>query len=155
MSDELLEIVDNMKQPSVWIRILFMAVFVIGSYLLILPLIVILSIGQALFTLFTGKPNANLLYFAATLELYASQVIRFLTYVSEEKPFPFSDLPELEDSSLAEAEATQKKANGSAAKSKPAAAKKAPAKKAAKKKAASKSASDKKETGKKADDEDS
>lgn len=161
MSDELLEIVDNIKQPSVWIRILFMIVFVIGSYMLILPLIVILSIGQALFTLFTGKANANLLYFAATLDLYASQVIKFLTYVSEEKPFPFSDLPEVEDNSLAETDSPKKKANGSAAntdKSESSSEKKSSArtpakKKAAKKKAPKKSAGTKKASEKKADDE--
>lgn len=161
MSDELLEIVDNIKQPSVWIRILFMIVFVIGSYVLILPLIVILSIGQALFTLFTGKTNENLLYFAATLDLYASQVIKFLTYVSEEKPFPFSDLPEVEDNSLAEADSPKKKANGSGAKSdksessseKKSSARTPAKKKAAKKKAPKKSASAKKASEKKADDE--
>ena len=30
MSDELIEIVDNIKQPSVWIRVLFMIVFAVS-----------------------------------------------------------------------------------------------------------------------------
>lgn len=151
MSDELLEIVDNIKQPSVWIRVLFMVVFGIASYLLILPLIIILSIAQALFTLITGEPNENLRYFSGTLVLYVSQIIEFLTYLSEEKPFPFSDFPELEDHSLAPAATaagTARKANGAAAgDEKPkgpakrkAAAKKSPVRKPARKKATKKSA---------------
>ncbi len=147
MSDELSEIVDNIKQPSVWIRVLFMIVFGFASYLLILPLIIILSIAQTLFTLITGGTNENLRYFSASLELYVSQIIKFLTYLSEEKPFPFSDFPEVEDTSLSEAPASPaKKANASpvdAGKSKlasrkKASTKKAPVKKDARKKAAKK-----------------
>ena len=48
MSDELIEIVDNIKQPSVWIRVLFMIVFALASYIIILPLVLVLSIAQGL-----------------------------------------------------------------------------------------------------------
>ncbi|MEX0963412.1 MAG: DUF4389 domain-containing protein [Pseudohongiellaceae bacterium] len=163
MSEELLEIVDNIKQPSVWIRVLFMVLFGIASYLLILPLIIILSIAQALFSLITGKPNANLRYFSATLELYVSQIIKFLTYLSEVKPFPFSDLPEVEDSSLedeSEKPEAKKQTNGSAGTASKtesvdnnkASVKKTPAKKAAKKKAAKKTTTTKPETRQDSDD---
>lgn len=164
MSDEFLDIADNMREPSVWIRVLFMIVFGIASYFLILPLIIILSIAQALFTLIAGEPNENLKYFSATLDLYISQIIKFLTYLSEEKPFPFSDFPEVEDSSLSEAAAsTAAKANGASsdAAGKQSAAKvstakrKAPAKKAAKKKTAKKQAANKGEPAKKSTDEES
>lgn len=159
MSDELLEIVDNIKQPSVWIRVLFMVVFGIASYLLLLPLIIILSIAQALFTLITGEPNENLRYFSATLVLYVSQIIRFLTYLSEDKPFPFSDFPELEDDSLAPAttaSAAAQKANGSVASdekakgsaTRKASAKKSPARKPARKRTTKKSPARKETPGK-------
>ncbi len=101
MSDELEEIVDNIKKSSAWIRVLFMLVFAAALYFIILPLILVLSIAQALFSILTGDSNANLRYFSATLELYISQIINFLTYNSEEKPFPFSDFPEVEDGSPA------------------------------------------------------
>ncbi|GJM13608.1 MAG: hypothetical protein DHS20C12_20110 [Pseudohongiella sp.] len=138
MSDEFEEIVDNIREPSVWIRILFMIAFSLAAYFVLLPLIIVLSIAQALFTLITGQSNANLRYFSATLGLYVTQVIEFLTYLSEVKPYPFSDLPEVEDNSLQE-ESTPKKKSSAAAK-KPAAKKKAVKKKAAKKKAAKKKA---------------
>jgi len=100
MSDELDKIVDNVSEPSFWFRILFMLAFAIASYFIILPLIIVLSVAQMLFTLVTGQVNANLRYFSATLALYVPQVIEYLTYLSEEKPYPFSDLPEVEDDSL-------------------------------------------------------
>ena len=147
MSDELIEIVDNIKQPSVWIRVLFMIIFAVASYIIILPLVLVLSIAQALFVLITGEINANLRYFSATLELYVSQIIKFLTYLSEVKPFPFSDLPEVEVDSLKEAPASssekkkaatrtpKKETENKAAAAKPVK-KKVAKKKAAKKKAA-------------------
>jgi hypothetical protein len=154
MSDELNEIAKNITQPSVWIRMLLMTVFAIAFYFVLLPLILTLSIAQALFTLITGKGNANLKYFSSALELYISQLFKFMTYLSEVKPFPFSDLPDVEDDSLQEKSApkkTNKKTNaaakdgvGASAAStvvaKPAVKKKAATKKAAPKKAAKKKA---------------
>ena len=117
MSDKLNEIVDNITQPSAWIRILLMTVFAVASYFVLLPLILVLSIAQALFTLITGKCNANIRYFSSTLELYISQLFKFMTYLSEVKPYPFSDLPEVEDDSLQQESTpkkTSKKADGAA-----------------------------------------
>lgn len=152
MSDELEEIVNNIKEVAFWKRILFMIAFAIATYFIIVPLIFVLSIAQALFTLITGQGNANLRYFAATLSLFVTQLVDFLTYLSEVKPYPFSDLPEVEDGSLHDesaAKSANKKENGaakdeakasatSAAGKKPAVKKTAVKKKAAKKKAAKK-----------------
>jgi hypothetical protein len=49
---------------------------------------------QFLFALITGNDNKNLRAFCDSLSQYIFQAIRFLTYNSEEKPFPFSDWPE-------------------------------------------------------------
>lgn len=155
MSDEFEEIVDNIREPSVWIRILFMIAFSVASYFVLLPLIFVLSIAQALFMLITGQSNANLRYFSATLGLYVTQVIEFLTFLSDAKPYPFSDLPEVEDKSLQTKSNAKdeskvndaKKASGnSKAAKKPAAKKKAAKKKVAKKKAVKKEVKKKPET---------
>ena len=141
MSDELDEIVDNIREPSFWARILLMIVFALASYIILLPLILVLSIAQALFTLITGQSNANLRYFSSTLVLYVSQVIQYLNYLTDVKPYPFSDLPEVEDDSLDEQAASSKKGSADsskASKEKPAAKKAAPKK--AKKKVAKKKA---------------
>ena len=108
MSDELNEIVDNITKPSVWTRMLLMTIFAVASYFVLLPLILVLSIAQALFTIITGKGNANIRYFSSALELYTSQLFKFMTYLSEVKPFQFSDLPQVEDDSLQEKSAPKK-----------------------------------------------
>jgi hypothetical protein len=155
MSDELNKIVDNITQPSSWIRILLVTVFAVASYFVLLPLILVLSIAQALFTLITGKSNANIRYFSSALELYISQLFKFMTYLSEVKPYPFSVLPDLEEDLLQEESApkkTSKKMDGvakgevkvsaeSTVVAKPAVKKKAATKKSATKKVAKKKAS--------------
>jgi hypothetical protein len=134
-----------------------MTVFAVASYFFLLPLILVLSIAQALFTLITGKGNANIRYFSSALELYISQLFKFMTYLSEVKPYPFSDLLEVEDDSLQQESApkkTGKKTDGAAKDEvkvsaastvvvKPAVKKKAATKKSATKKVAEKKASKK------------
>lgn len=96
MADDMDQIVDNLKQPSSWIRVLFMIGFAILLYVVIAPLIFILMIVQALFVLFTGDYNINLKFFGAALAQYVSQILLFISYNSEHRPFPFSDFPAIE-----------------------------------------------------------
>ena len=42
---------------------------------------------------FTTKPNENLAGFGALLVAYVSQILNFVTFNSESRPFPFSDFP--------------------------------------------------------------
>jgi len=146
MSKKLDESIDNVIQSPVWIRTLFVVVFAIASYFILLPLIIVLSIAQGLFTLITGNANANLKYFSAVLELYISQLFRFLTYLSEVKPYPFSNLPEVEDVSL-EHEPTRKKESTEGASAKRTTAKESAAKKKTIKKKATKKKAEKKPSG--------
>jgi len=146
MSKKLNKSIDNVIQSPVWIRTLLVAVFAIASYFILLPLIIVLSIAQGLFTLITGNANANLKYFSAVLELYISQLFRFLTYLSEVKPYPFSDLPEVEDVSL-ENEPAQKKESKEEASAKRTTAKESAAKKKTIKKKATKKKAEKKPSG--------
>ena len=146
MSKKLDKSIDNVIQSPVWTRTLFVAVFAIASYFILLPLIIVLSIAQGLFTLITGNANANLKYFSAVLELYISQLFRFLTYLSEVKPYPFSDLPEVEDVSL-ENEPAQKKESKEEASAKRTTAKESAAKKKTIKKKATKKKAEKKPSG--------
>ena len=146
MSKKLDKSIDNVIQSPVWIRTLFVVVFAIASYFILLPLIIVLSIAQGLFTLITGNANANLKYFSAVLELYISQLFRFLTYLSEVKPYPFSDLPEVGDVSL-EDEPARKKESKEEASAKRTTAKESAAKKKTIKKKATKKKAEKKPSG--------
>jgi hypothetical protein len=97
MSEDLDDIVDNLREPSAWIRVLFMVGFALVLHLIVGPIIIVLMIVQALFKLITGETNFNLRRFGRALGQWVYEVIQFLTYNSKEKPFPFSDFPPLED----------------------------------------------------------
>jgi hypothetical protein len=75
-----------------WLRALFMVLFIIISW--IAKIIVgIIALFQFIYTLFTGNPLQTLMPFSDSLAQYIFQIINFLTYVSEEKPFPFTHWP--------------------------------------------------------------
>ena len=94
MSEDLDDIVENLREPSAWARVVFMLGFSLVLYMVIIPLTLLLTLAQALFSVFTGEDNDNLRHFGASLLAYISQVVRFLTFNSDERPFPFSDFPE-------------------------------------------------------------
>ncbi len=141
MSEELDDLVDNLREPSTWIRVLFMLIFGLLLYLIIVPVILVLALGQALFSIVTGDENDNLRKFGAALSQYVHQVLRFLTFNSEEKPFPFSDFPgidindDVDEFDTTEAESKPKKKKASK-KTETKTARKTPRKRAAVKKAA-------------------
>ena len=49
------------------------------------------ELSQVLVLLFTGEKNQRLLRFGSMLGLYAYRMLQFLTFNSDEKPFPFAD----------------------------------------------------------------
>ena len=67
--------------------------FIVVLHLIIGPLIVLLALVQGLFLVFTTKPNENLAGFGALLVAYVAQILNFVTFNSESRPFPFSDFP--------------------------------------------------------------
>jgi hypothetical protein len=92
MSDD---IVDNLKEPSQWLRIAFMVGFAVALYVAI-SVLVVLTIAQALFCLVTGKDNENLRGLGKGLGSYVHQIVEFLTYNRQDKPFPFAPFPDTE-----------------------------------------------------------
>ncbi len=100
-SEQFDDIVDNLKQASAWIRILFMLGFAVVLYFILAPVILILMIAQALFSVTTGSNNANLRYLGAAIGQYVNQILAFLSFNSDEKPFPFSEFPKIEEPAAA------------------------------------------------------
>ena len=56
----------------------------------------IIAIMQTLLNLFSDGPSKPLQRTGKSLGLYVKQITEYLSYASEEKPFPFSDWPEPE-----------------------------------------------------------
>ncbi|MGK0374809.1 MAG: hypothetical protein ACJA2E_001281 [Arenicella sp.] len=75
-----------------WMRVLFVALFWIVFYLTQLVLAA-LVVAQCAFTLISGAPNAQLLIFGDSLSRYVQEILRFVTFNSDQRPFPFSDFP--------------------------------------------------------------
>lgn len=86
------ELKSNLLSSKHWLRLLFMVLFALLFQVATLVMWVLVVL-QFLFSLITGRDNRNLRAFGASLSTYIHQTLKFLTYVSDEKPFPFSDWP--------------------------------------------------------------
>ncbi len=84
------QINENLKRIDTWKRIIFMLIYaVIDSMVkLLLWLVVLLQVGSVLFT---GATNPNILGFGRSLSTYHYHILLFLTFNTEQLPFPFSD----------------------------------------------------------------
>ena len=96
MSEEKQEqLKQNLRDGSQWMRIVYMLLFWIVLYFALMVTGAIIFI-QVLFALITGTDNKNLRKFSAGLANYINQIILFLTYNEERKPFPFAEWGKLE-----------------------------------------------------------
>lgn len=89
MDDDLKQ---NLTASETWIRGLFILLFV---FLLVIARVVTgaVVVIQFLFTVFTGQTNENLRNFGASLASFIYQALLFVTYNTDDKPFPFSPWP--------------------------------------------------------------
>lgn len=132
------DIQSNLLNGKTWLRLLFMALFglVYAVADVVLLVIVVIQFG---FVLFTADRNRELQEFGAQVSQYLYQVLRFLTYNSDQKPFPFAEWPEGEAAEAIDTKPPEPKADSGNASTRKTTAKKA-SKKVAKKKAAKKTA---------------
>lgn len=116
MNDEIRteEIRENIKSQDTWLRLLFIIIYGMILWLasVVLAFVVVF---QFLSVLFTRETQKNLLEFGASLAEFVRQIVAYLTFNTEYKPFPFGDWPA---GAAAPAAAPKKK---STAKKKPAA----------------------------------
>ena len=79
---------DNIKSRTTWMRFLFMAIcFVLVSLAAMVCSVVVAF--SFLWVLITGEVNRELREVGQSLASYIYQNIRFLTFNSDDKPFPF------------------------------------------------------------------
>lgn len=79
---------ENMKRGSTWLRLFFMFVVVIlySVSRVVVSLVVLL---QFFWVLLSGETNESLEKFGQSLATYTYQIISYLTFNTEERPFPF------------------------------------------------------------------
>jgi hypothetical protein len=78
----------NIKSRSSWLRLFFMLVVVLlyGISRIVTGTVVVL---QFFWILFTGDTNTKLRRLGQALATYTYQIILYLTFNSEQRPFPF------------------------------------------------------------------
>ena len=84
------ELQDNLKQVSTWKRIGFILIFAViaGVVRTLIWVVVILQIAAALLT---GNTNKHILGFGQKLAAYLYHIMLFMTFNTDQVPFPFSD----------------------------------------------------------------
>lgn len=80
------------NKRNMWLRVLFMVLMALVFHLCG-TLLFIVAILQLVVTLLNGTPNGRLLSFGRSLGRYLQQIAFFLTFASEDIPFPFNDWP--------------------------------------------------------------
>ena len=84
---------ENVKNPDVWLRGLFILIFGAILYFAII-LVWLLVVFQFATRLVTGDLNRQLADFGGGLLRYISQILGYIAFQSDDKPFPFSPWPE-------------------------------------------------------------
>jgi len=96
-NSDLTEIKKHLTKTSTWIRAFFMLILSLILYSLVYTplkyIFVILVLFQLGSKLLLGELNENLLSFSKSLCLYVYQLLSYLTFSTEKKPFPFGKLP--------------------------------------------------------------
>lgn len=82
----------NLFSARHWQRLVFMLIFAVLLHLASLTMWVLVTL-QFLFSIFTGQDNKDLRSLGAAISVYIHDTLDFLTYNTEEKPFPFSPWP--------------------------------------------------------------
>lgn len=103
-----MDIKENAKNIDVWTRGLFIVVFGVIFYFIII-LIWLVVIFQFIMKLITSELNEQLLNFSDSLNKYVSQILLYITFKSEERPFPFSPWPGSNEKSSNEKKSSKKK----------------------------------------------
>jgi len=120
----------NLKDHSTWVRGLYIVLFTV-IYSVTEIVIALIVTFQFLSVLLTRQTNDKLLTLSLNLSSYIFQILKYITFNSNDRPYPFSDFP---DYNVSTSEQTPAPAPEPVSEQAPAVKKK----KAAKKKAAKK-----------------
>jgi hypothetical protein len=86
------DVKENVKNVDTWLRGLFIIIYGIVFYVLFW-IIWLVVIFQFIMKVITGGLNENVMNFSGGLTRYAYQILNYVTFQSEERPWPFSPWP--------------------------------------------------------------
>ena len=87
---------ENIKEPSIWVNFFLKVVYLIFLNFIV-PFLGFITLLQLLFSIGSKKPNENLVSFSKKISSYIYQIINFITYSSDQRPWPFNSFPESAD----------------------------------------------------------
>ena len=87
------ELKSNISSSDTWLRLVLIVLFGFVTGVVAMPVVWVMAGVQFLFTLITGKPNENLGQILQSFAAWLNQVFSYMLYVSDQKPFPLSELP--------------------------------------------------------------
>ena len=80
------------NKRNIWMRGLFMLLMAF-AFNICETILCIVAVIQFVMVLLNDTPNTRLLAFGRSMGSYLRQIVNFLTFATEEIPFPFSELP--------------------------------------------------------------
>ena len=86
------EFLSHIRSAQLWVRLAYMLGFLLLLSFVRIILLLVIG-GQFLTLLLTGSDNKNLRNFGQSLASWIFQMMQFLTFNSNSKPFPFDDWP--------------------------------------------------------------
>ncbi len=86
----------KLLNPEHWVRLLLMILMFIVLFTIVKFILSIALIVQWVLVLLSGEPNERLRVFTKSLNRYGYQIMEFISFNSDEKPFPLSDWPEID-----------------------------------------------------------
>jgi hypothetical protein len=102
------DIKDNIKQPSTWIRGLYMLLFSI-FYTIAEVVLFAVVLFQFILKLFSGDTNERLRKLGQCIGTYIYQIIQFLSFNTDVHPYPFGAWPKGEPRASKKAEISESK----------------------------------------------
>ena len=93
MTDVKEGVIDRVKDYKNWLRIFFMIAYGLVLLYVVVPVAVVVMVAQLFFMISLGKLNSNLTAFCESLVEYIKEVLDFLFFKTDEKPFPFKSYP--------------------------------------------------------------
>ena len=80
------------NKRNIWVRALFMLLMGL-AFQICGTVLCFVTVIQFLITLLNDTPNIRLVSFGRSLGSYLRQIVNFLTFATEEMPFPFTEWP--------------------------------------------------------------
>jgi len=80
------------NKRNIWMRGLFMLLMAFAFHVCVTVLCVV-TVIQFVMMLLSDAPNTRLVAFGRSMGNYLRQIVNFLTFATEEIPFPFSEWP--------------------------------------------------------------